>query len=248
MALFCIGDIHGKFTELAEVLRTLPVGAQIVCVGDIGLGFLDSRTPDCLAVVDHVAHERSQSVTLMRGNHDDPAIWQKQRFDWNAKLKNVRIPADVHRMKVGNIHLIMVGGGTSLDRSHPERINGHNWWEGEGVDPTAPEQVQRMVDAYGRADILITHVGPIEAKPGLEHDLVTFEYYSKLDPNLKQDVLDERELITQIFTISNARTIAFGHYHISLESHQGPLRYRCCNELEAWEYVKRSVLPPLPAG
>jgi hypothetical protein len=61
------------------------------------------------------------------------------------------------------------------------------------------------------------------------------------------EVLAERQLLSDILVASQARTIAFGHYHVPLESNVGPIRYRCCAELEAWEYVKRSVLPPLPA-
>ncbi|MFC4995425.1 metallophosphoesterase [Rubritalea tangerina] len=247
MALYCIGDIHGKFTELTQVLANLPSGAQIVCVGDIGLGFIDSREPSCLAEVDVMAAQKGHTVWLMRGNHDDPKIWHEERSDWNAALTNVRIPADIHRMKIENVHVIMVGGATSLDRSHPERIDNHNWWKDEAVDSAAPRQVELMVEAYGRADILITHAGPIEAEPPLARDETSFNYYSQVDPKLAEDVKSERELISSIVTASQARTVAFGHYHVSLESNKGPVRYRCCAELEPWQYVKRSILPPLPS-
>lgn len=247
MALYCIGDIHGKYPELTKVLSGLPLGAQIVCVGDIGLGFSDSRTPECLAKVDSMAAERNQTVWMMRGNHDDPEIWSTYRDDWNRELQNVRIPADIHRMKVDNVHVIMVGGGTSLDRSHRDRVEGHSWWVKEGVDSSAPQKVELMVEAYGRADILITHAGPIEAQPPLDRDKVTFDYYSQHDPNLGDDVRSERELLSRVVEASQARTVAFGHYHIDLESHNGPIRYRCCAELASWHYVKRSILPPLPS-
>ncbi|MFC5049993.1 metallophosphoesterase [Rubritalea spongiae] len=247
MALYTIGDIHGKFSKLANKLNELPTGAQIICVGDIGLGFPDSRTAECLSDVDQVATERGQQVWLIRGNHDNPDIWQTQREEWNSQLRNIRIARDVDRLKIGNVHAILVGGAISLDRSHPDRLDGHNWWNKEGVQASALEQVERIVDSYGRADILITHAGPIEAKPGPERDTETFEFYQKNDPSLKTDVLAERQLLSDILVASQARTIAFGHYHVPLESNVGPIRYRCCAELEAWEYVKRSVLPPLPA-
>ncbi len=246
MAFYCIGDIHGKFPKLIQVLNELPIGAQIVCVGDIGLGFRDSRSPECLAAVDAVASLRGQKVWLMRGNHDAPEIWLQHRSEWNAALKSIRIPADIHRMKVDNIHIMMVGGGTSLDRSHSDRVEGQTWWENEGVSTDAPKQVDLMVETYGRADILITHAGPIEAQPPLDRDKETFDHYSQVDPTLAEHVKAERELLSQVVVASQARTIVFGHYHVSLESHYGPIRYRCCAELEAWHHVKRSVLPPLP--
>lgn len=247
MAFYCIGDIHGKFLELAQLLSGLPIGAQMVCVGDIGLGFSDSLEPSCLSEVDKVATERSQIVWMMRGNHDDPDIWLRRRAKWNAALQSIRIPADIHRLKVGNIHVMMVGGGTSVDRTHPDRVQGDTWWKNEGVSTAAPKQIELMVEAYGRADILITHAGAIEASPSLERDKETFDHYSQTDPTLIAEVTAERELLSKIVEASQANTTAFGHYHVSLESNNGPIRYRCCAELEAWEYSKRRVLPPLPS-
>lgn len=247
MAFYCIGDIHGKFPELAQVLSELPIGAQMVCVGDIGLGFSDSQSPECLVEVDTVASLRGQKVWLIRGNHDDPDIWLRRRSEWNAALQSVRIPADIHRMKVDNIHVMMVGGGTSLDRSHPDRVEGQTWWKNEGVSTAAPKQVELMVEAYGRADIVITHAGASEAMPSLERDKETFDHYADVDPTLAAEVKAERELLSQIVQASQTSTTAFGHYHVSLESNNGPIRYRCCAELEAWQYAKRSVLPQLPS-
>lgn len=246
MALFSLGDIHGKFPQLVDVLRSLPVGATIVAVGDIGIGFPDSNTPSCLDAVDAVAIERNQKLWLMRGNHDDPAIWKTHRREWNSHLKNVRIPEDVHRMKVGNVHAIMVGGATSLDRSHPDRIEGRSWWSNEGVDAEALQKVKHMVEFYGKADILLTHAGAYEAKPGPERDQITFDHYTQVDPTLEADAIGERKFLSEIVKASQAKTVAFGHYHVPLESHDGPIRYRCCAELEAWEYIKRVSLPPLP--
>ncbi|MGJ8671598.1 metallophosphoesterase [Rubritalea sp.] len=247
MALYTLGDIHGKFSKLATKLTELPTGAHIICVGDIGLGFPDSRSAECLFDVDQVATERNQKIWLVRGNHDNPDIWQSLREEWNSKLTSIRIARDVDRLKVGNIHAILVGGAISLDRSHPERVHGHNWWENEGVQKNALKQVELMVESYGRADLLVTHAGPIEAKPGPERDTESFDHYQKTDATLKTDVLAERQLLSDILLASQARTIAFGHYHVPLESNVGPIRYRCCAELEAWEYIKRSVLPPLPS-
>lgn len=247
MALYTLGDIHGKFPQLIKVLQELPVGATIIAVGDIGIGFPDTKTPSCLSAVDAVASERNQTLWLMRGNHDDPAIWRENRRDWNSQLKNVRIPEDVHRMKIENVHVMMVGGATSLDRSHPDRIDGKSWWKDEGVDTKALKKVADFVESYGRADILITHAGPFEAKPGPERDEETFAYYTQTDPTLKEDAIGERKLLSEIAAVSQAKTVAFGHYHVPLESNNGPIRYRCCAELEPWHYVKRSMLPPLPS-
>lgn len=249
MALFSLGDIHGKFPQLVKVLEGLPCDSTIIAVGDIGIGFPDTKTPDCLNAVDAAAIKRNQKLYLMRGNHDNPAIWKNRdtRREWNSHLKNVRIPEDVHRMKVGNAHVIMVGGATSLDRSHPDRIEGSMWWADEGVDANAVQKVEEFVKFYGRADILLTHAAALEAKPGPERDKITFDHYSQVDPTLKEDAIGERKLLSEVVKASQAKTVAFGHYHVPLESNDGPIRYRCCAELEAWHYVKRNALPPLPS-
>ncbi len=246
MALYCIGDVHGKFDRLNEVISALPHGANIVCVGDIGLGFTDASSPSCLAAVDATATSMSQNIWLMRGNHDDPAIWLEHRSDWNKELQSIRIPPDIHRMKVDNIHIMMVGGAISLDRSHPGRVDGLNWWNGERLNHDSVKQVAQFVDAYGRADIFLSHCGSIHAEPKPERDLETFDHYGKVDTELKKDALGEREMVATLVEASQARTAAFGHYHVAIESHDGPIRYRCCAELEAWQYVKRTALPPLP--
>lgn len=245
MPLYCVGDIHGKFPELAQVLKNLPTDIHAVCVGDIGLGFPDSDEPSCLAAVDAVARERNQQVWLMRGNHDNPDIWLRQKSYWNSHLTHIRIPDDVYRIKIDNIHVIMVGGAISLDRTHTDRIDDLTWWKHEAVSPASLQKVRQLVGAYGRADILITHAGPYGAQPPLSRDQASFDHYAKEDPQLASDVKAERILLAHIVEASQARTVAFGHYHVPLESHNGPIRYRCCAELEAWQYIKRSVLPPM---
>lgn len=248
MSIFCIGDTHGKFPQLAQVLRSLPQGARVICVGDIGLGFEDSKSPSCLDEVDEAAREMNQCVWLMRGNHDDPSIWQENRHKWNEYLTNVRIPTDVHRMLVENTHIIMVGGAISMDRGHAGRIDGVNWWADEAVAPSALETVREMVAEFGRADLLVTHAGPFEALPNMRRDIASFDHYSVNDPALRADVLAERQLLSRIVTASQTRTCVYGHYHESLENEIGRQRYRCCAELEPWQYIKRAALPPLLAS
>lgn len=248
MAIFCIGDIHGKFDRLASLLEQLPVGATAVCVGDIGLGFRDTQSPLCLDGPDKVARERNQTIWLVRGNHDDPDIWNFSRYAWNDHLTNIRIPPDIHRMMIDNIHVVMIGGATSLDRGHPDRIDGENWWSNEAVSASALSSVERLVESYGKADLLITHVGPFEALPGMDRDEESFLYYSNIDPELRLDVKTERQLISQIVASCQPKQVAFGHYHVPEETILGRTKYRCCAELEIWQYVKKTVLPPLPTA
>jgi len=248
MNIFCIGDIHGKLYRLSTLLEGLPERSTVICVGDIGLGFPDTKTPQCLDDVDQIARNKNHQVWLLRGNHDDPNIWKKDRYTWNDHLTNVRIARDVHRLLIDNIHIIMVGGAISVDRIRDDRLEGKNWWSGEAVSSNALSLVEDLVETYGKVDLLATHVGPFEAEPKMDKDEDTINYYSQTDLNLRSEVEAERRLISEIVVKSQAKQAVFGHYHIATETTLGRIQYRCCAELEVWQYVKKaSSLPPLPS-
>ena len=50
------------------------------------MGFPRARGPECLRNIDAIARDRRQSILMMRGNHDDPAIWMERRVGWNERF------------------------------------------------------------------------------------------------------------------------------------------------------------------
>ncbi|MEO1856982.1 MAG: hypothetical protein ABGY95_06405 [Rubritalea sp.] len=83
-------------------------------------------------------------------------------------------------------------------------------------------------------------------QPPIGRNNETVQRYAEIGQTLAEQVMAERELLSQVVEASLARTVAFGHYDVSLEIHGGPVRHRCCAEIEAWQYAKRSLLQPLP--
>ncbi len=245
MNIFCLGDIHGKFTRLIEVMRSLPEGATIFGVGDIGLGFSDSLDAECLREVDFIAASRQQTLYFIRGNHDDPAIWHIGRHIWNEELVSVRILEDIGQVTLEGMNIMYVGGAISIDRSQSHRVDGKTWWKGEGVTQHAPEQITNLVKQYGQADLLITHAGPTHAMPVYSLSDPDIAYYAQYDAALTADIAEERELLSQVVRMSGAKHVAYGHYHQTFHSVVNGVTYRCCAELEAWQYMKRHGLPPL---
>lgn len=245
MNIFCLGDIHGKFTQLIEVLRSLPEGATIFGIGDIGLGFSDSLDAECLREVDCMATSRQQTLFFIRGNHDDPAIWHSERESWNKGLVSVRILEDIGQITLEGMNIMYVGGALSIDRSQSHRVDGKTWWSGEGVTRNAAEQVADLVVQHGHADLLITHAGPTHAMPVYSTCDPDISYYAQYDVTLTEDIAKERERLSQVVSVSGAKHVVYGHYHQTFHTVVNGITYRCCAELEAWQYMNRHTLPPL---
>ena len=66
MKAFCIGDLHGCFNELLELLEQVPKNTQIFSVGD-----LIDRGPDSRKVINFI---RDSNIQAVRGNHESMAI------------------------------------------------------------------------------------------------------------------------------------------------------------------------------
>jgi len=245
MSIHCIGDIHGKFDELAAKLMELPEQAKLICVGDIGLGFEDARTPNCLRVVNGIARSRSQQLWMIRGNHDDPEIWRSQRNSWNLELSQITLVKDVDLMVIEGVPIIFVGGAISIDRIAEHRVHGETWWRDESVVANAAAQVKDLTDEHGPAKLFICHAGPITALPVFTPTEPNIAHYAASDAMLPEDIEIERTILSHCVQFSGATQVVYGHYHVPLENHNTGVNYRCVAELELWSYNVKPMLPPL---
>lgn len=66
--MWVIGDIHGCYEELNELINLLPKGDKLFFVGD----YVD-RGPNSKKVIDKLLEEKKRSV-FIRGNHEDMMI------------------------------------------------------------------------------------------------------------------------------------------------------------------------------
>jgi len=236
MAIYCIGDIHGKFDKLAEKIRQIPPHSHLLCVGDIGLGFEDSAGPECLNQVNAIANEMNTFIWMIRGNHDNPFMFRGQQQIWNDGCSNIKLMADVDSIELEGYHIIFVGGAISVDRSHEGRVDGYSWWKEEPVHESCPSRVYHIVEEFGPADILITHAGPITALPVIDEFEPNVYHYSQEDPHLLADINTERQRLSDCVHFSRAPMVVYGHYHVPLEYHNTGVDYRCVAELELWEF------------
>lgn len=142
--LALIGDIHGNFGTLANLVAQYP-DATVVQVGDFGFW-----------PYTELSYRRNipdRPVLFIDGNHDH--IWEVGKCDWpNAVFVSRGTVATVAGRRV-----LFLGGATSVDRAwRPKDFGPHAWFEEEVISEA--EVVRALANAAGGVDLMITHTPP----------------------------------------------------------------------------------------
>jgi hypothetical protein len=103
-----IGDVHGRFSEYANIISGLPSSVQL---GDMGLGF--GKDNQFISSPRHY---------FIRGNHDDPEVCKKQK----NYLGDFGVTEDGY---------FFLSGAESVDRYL--RTEGVDWWRDEELSASA---------------------------------------------------------------------------------------------------------------
>ena len=241
--LYCIGDIHYKINSLVKILKKLKRNSTVVCVGDIGLGFPRNITGCCeddgdiLSEINHIGYMKDLNIILLRGNHDNPDVWDR---DNKPKHDNLIFIKDVEHLKFRDKNIMLIGGAVSVDREL--RIIGRDYWLNECVSPTAKEQVAFKLfnndDCLNcEFDYMISHTAGTSAPPATLGSGIV-ERFAQHDPSLIANLLDERELVEECFRMTKAKRNIYGHFHHSIDEEVEGIRYTCLNELELLELSK----------
>ena len=115
--LYFIGDIHGEFHHLVKVLLHNNVeNADVVCCGDIGVGFnnwdfcfyLESVKEDFYKLKD-----KDVKLHCLRGNHDDPVYFSNRNLPFDCV--DCKLYEDYSVIYFDKANVILVGGGFSSD-------------------------------------------------------------------------------------------------------------------------------------
>jgi len=239
--LFIIGDIHGDLTQLRNAITFLPDNASIICVGDVGLGFNFNfnREDKLLEKIDKTLKLKNSQLILMRGNHDNPALWDESKPEMEVLYDNIQFVNDVaylHYSNNGvNYKIIMVGGAISVDRTI--RMEGRNYWKKEVVNPDALKKVKILVNNFGKADILLTHSAPTQAPQLTNLNVPILAHYSANDKTLLDELIAERQLLQDCLETSGAKRNIHGHFHESTDQTIDGVRFTCLNEFEVKEIL-----------
>lgn len=137
-----IGDVHGKYRRMHEIIREKDRYEYIVQLGDLGFSYdtLDNVDPNKFKIVG--------------GNHDN--------MD-----KIIHIPhylGDYGYTELNGISFFFYRGAYSIDRQY--RTVGIDWWENEQV---SIDQFMKARELYRetKPDIVITHDAPETIVPYL---------------------------------------------------------------------------------
>ena len=141
--LFIVGDVHGCYDELKEMLDSNHIDKQNTCV--VFVGDLVNKGPKSREVVEYVVENGWFSV---RGNHDEISLAEQAKeetlakFEWTNKLSEQcldwlkQLPYIIH---IPSRHIVVVHAGllpdTPLDKQLPDvclhvrsiRKNGVGW-------------------------------------------------------------------------------------------------------------------------
>lgn len=136
--MIIIGDAHGKFKALQQIVDKHSDEDLIIQVGDLGLGFSDAKSDPA---------DFGNNFKFIRGNHDNPAVCRQHKnylgdygvFDYNNKK------------------VFFMGGAFSIDW-HLRR-DGLDWWYDEQL---GMHELQDAIDVFEtvKPDIVITHDCP----------------------------------------------------------------------------------------
>lgn len=146
MSKLIIGDVHGKFNRLKEIVGDGSQHEHYIQLGDLGVGFPDRMHPRQLSYPQGMP----DNFRFFRGNHDNPGF-------------AAACPHFLGEYGMDNeLGFFYVGGAWSIDKDY--RTPGVTWWESEQL---SYEQLINARDEYIRAmpRVMITHECPPQVFP-----------------------------------------------------------------------------------
>jgi len=199
-SILLIGDIHGAFGRLKDIIRKNDVNSCcLICVGDLGIGFNYSQEGEihCIKELNKFFAERSIIFLSIAGNHDNPAY-----FDGSINLSHFKLIPDYTSIKLNGEDFLFVGGAVSIDRRY--RVLNKSYWADETF-VLKPELVKKC-------DVLITHSAPYWVGP-FDKDFISS--WCEKDPTLWDECRKERLEIDELIKLSQPKRAFTGHFHQS---------------------------------
>ena len=201
-----IGDVHYSYNRLLPLLSTFE-SSNLVFLGDLG-GELDFYTK--LAGYGH-------HVYCIRGNHDDPEIFQESEINRYFQSRGVRFLSEVAFLSYQSVRILTIGGAVSIDRAICyERRN-----------TNVSQQALKAIDQGVRADLMLSHTPPTNGYKG-DYTTGFIAEFAQDDFDLIEDVIEEQRTLQSVMDRVGAKTAIFGHLHTSYEQSDDVGRlYRC---------------------
>jgi len=220
MKIYVIGDIHGGFEFLPNILKDVHPSAFVVQVGDFGV-YREYKSR-----WEKVVKDIKQHIFFIDGNHEEfPLFYDPDR----------RVPLPVWPqltwiprgtvLEVNGYRIGFMGGAASVDKAL--RTEGLDWWPQEVI---SYGEFERMLKNEGPIDLLITHTPP--------QRIISrrFRHPSMVAPSwrLSPDWIDWSAVaVEKIWDHFDNPDLICGHFHSSFKDEN--CRALDINELVVWE-------------
>lgn len=199
-----VGDVHGKYRRLRELLRSTE--QTVLCVGDVAIGFPGIGPRPYFR----------KNFRFAFGNHDKrEACLLHPQFTVEYGMWN---------------GIFIIGGARSIDQIvFNNRTEGVDWWRDEELSYA---ECMRAVEMYAEAkpDIVVSHDAPFFLHPHLKAAALAKDPRVAVfgEPRPYNAVL----AMEKMFEIHQPKFWGFGHWHVSYQARIGNTDFRCLDELE----------------
>lgn len=172
-------------------------------VGDFGCGFYHpTKFKDIMQKLQDHLDLVNGKVLIIRGNHDDPEYFTQKHF--SNQFDNIEFVEDYSYKTINGKKFLFVGGATSIDRQ--ARTTYRDYWPREKF--VLPDNYETLETC----DVLITHSSGINEFP--VDGLSKIAGWFKNDPTLKDELIEERELIQKLYNqVKPSIAHLWGHFH-----------------------------------
>lgn len=208
--IIAIGDTHGQFESLILYLEKFlkdQTNVHFVQVGDFGIGFKPSWEYQQLSAIDSLMGESNSKFYAIRGNHDNPAYWNRNTgFDFG----NIEFVEDDSIKILDGKTCYFAGGAVSVDRC--KRTQGRDYWRGEEYN-----MKRKAINLAGHhIDVLFTHDVYHGCSPFTINN-PTVNYFMAHDEYLEFDIINHNKrmetLYREVLSSNPKFSWYHGHYH-----------------------------------
>lgn len=219
------GDTHNNSDIYDAINLRIPEGWDYVQIGDGGWGFGKAsyaidNAKSWLDRINKLCQKVDVRCYLLRGNHDNPAVWKLPPIYSNVILVQ---DGDIGIFPNGK-KVLFVGGGISVDRYN--RKVGIDYWEDEKTSDFDVEE----------CDVMFSHDCPTSFNHDTDGLIKSYGWYVERDPTLLDVCRLQRSKIDDIVEQSNVKTILYGHYHNNITQTIDGVDGRCIDINELYEY------------
>lgn len=219
-----IGDSHANYNYIKQRIKLFKLkNVTFLHVGDFGVGFIpEHKDIEILKRFDEFLLEHNCTLYSIRGNHDKPKYFDGK---WSNQFSNIFLVEDYTVLNINDENYLLVGGAISIDRKiNIEKMVEYPMYEKYWIDESFVLR-EDLLNEMNNITYVITHSCPDMIEPYnyvnnsyMSHGLKV-ESMSGIDPELKNDINNERINITKMYDIlkqkNNIKNWYFGHFHRS---------------------------------